>query len=530
MAATDPPEYLRPVPGSTVDYRADRGSEDPRTDNEDVIRKWAEWKKQSAKRKLKYFIPDWDDVVDPRYDFENERYGNSTGPEDRGSGGWDNEVFAHQFYDTPSYDGLLVSRDVLRKSKKKARVLEALANGNGGVHRYLRVPPDFPVMGDCGAYGYVDEPHPPYTVDDVLDYYTRHGFNYGISVDHLVFGASDEEGRKRRYDLTLRNAEEFYRKHRQQGLPWRPMAAVQGWDIDSYVAAAKQSVAMGYDYLAIGGLVRSSTDEVVLILRKIREAIGPEVHLHALGVARFATIKDFLEVGVTSMDSATYLRRAWTSARDNLWTRDRHIYTAIRIPAPVASLRARAKSEGNEGVERKIAEFEVKEGRRLTVEERETVVNAAQEAAKVEIMEEHLDTARALEQQCFDALRLYAEHDDAYTLTSLIELISEYEACVGRSSRREDYVATLAARPWDACDCAICAQAGVEVTIFRGNNRNRRRGFHNTRVFYDLLGEALETGELEKSQRGADVLDELLEAQGLEATAFSPEGKQSSLF
>ena len=28
---------------------------------------------------------------------------------------------------------------------------------------------------------------------------------------------------------------------------------------------------------------------------------------------------------------------------------------------------------------------------------------------------------------------------------------------------------------------------GVEVAIFRGNNRNRRRGFHNTHVFYQLL-------------------------------------------
>jgi len=31
----------------------------------------------------------------------------------------------------------------------------------------------------------------------------------------------------------------------------------------------------------------------------------------------------------------------------------------------------------------------------------------------------------------------------------------------------------------------------VEVAIFRGNNRNRRRGFHNTRVFYDLIGRIL---------------------------------------
>ena len=530
MATPASSEYLNPVQGKTIDYRADRGSEDPRTDNAAVQQKWEEWKAQSAQRQLKYFIPDWDDVVDPRYDFHEERYSNSTGPEDRGSGGWDNEVFAHQFYDTPSYDGLLVSRDVLRKSKKKARMLEELAEGNGGVHRYLRVPPDFPVMGDCGAFGYVDEPEPPYSVDEVLDYYTRHGFNYGISVDHLVFGASTEQGRQQRYDITLENAAEFYRKHTQLGLPWRPMAAVQGWDIDSYVEAATQSVAMGYDYLAIGGLVRSNTEEVLLILRNIREAIGADVDIHALGVARFATTKDFLDIGITSMDSATYLRRAWTSTRDNFWTRDKRIYTAVRIPDPLTSLRARAKSEGNEGVEKAIAEFEIKEGRRLSPEERETIIEATVEAAKVKVIEENLETARVLEQQCFEALRQYAEKDDAHTLVSLIERISEYEAYVGRKSRQEDYAAMLAARPWESCGCTICEQAGIEVAIFRGNNRNRRRGFHNTRVFYDLLGEALVTGSLEKPQRGIDVLDELLEQQGIHPEALSPEGKQSSLF
>jgi hypothetical protein len=33
--------------------------------------------------------------------------------------------------------------------------------------------------------------------------------------------------------------------------------------------------------------------------------------------------------------------------------------------------------------------------------------------------------------------------------------------------------------------------AGVEIIIFRGNNRNRRRGFHNTYVFYRLVQEIL---------------------------------------
>jgi hypothetical protein len=500
-------EYLNPVADETIDYRADRGSEDRRTPNSEVPRKWEEWQKQSDERELKYFIPDWADLVDPRYDFEKERYSNSNGSNDRGSGGWENEVFAHQFYDTPSYDGILVSREVLQKSKKKKRALEELADGNGGIHRYLRVPPDFPVMGDCGAFGYVDQEEPPYSVDDVLDYYTRHGFNYGISVDHLVFGAKDEDGRQYRYDLTLRNAQEFYSKHQAQGREWTPMAAVQGWNVNSYVEAAKQCADMGYDYLAIGGLVRSSTEEILLVLRKIREAVGPDVDLHALGVARFDMINEFVDIGVTSMDSATYLRRAWTSRKDNFWTRDEIKFSAIRVPGPKRSLRNSARKTAQTEAKKEIERKEAKTGKSLSEEEKETHLEEAVDTAIGKAFNEKLETARVMEQRCFYELRAYDKEDpDALTVPELVDLLDQYQEYVGRECLRNHYAAMLEARPWDACDCTICERAGIEVAIFRGNNRNRRRGFHNTRVFYDLLQQTLKTGNSVEIQRGADIV------------------------
>jgi len=51
----------------------------------------------------------------------------------------------------------------------------------------------------------------------------------------------------------------------------------------------------------------------------------------------------------------------------------------------------------------------------------------------------------------------------------------------------QDYRRTLKDRPWTRCDCGVCRGVGVEVVIFRGNNRNRRRGFHNVRDFYRNL-------------------------------------------
>ena len=50
---------------------------------------------------------------------------------------------------------------------------------------------------------------------------------------------------------------------------------------------------------------------------------------------------------------------------------------------------------------------------------------------------------------------------------------------------------TLQDRPWKHCDCAICRDVGVEVIIFRGSNRNKRRGFHNLGVYHRHLHRTL---------------------------------------
>lgn len=51
----------------------------------------------------------------------------------------------------------------------------------------------------------------------------------------------------------------------------------------------------------------------------------------------------------------------------------------------------------------------------------------------------------------------------------------------------ERYRATLNEKPWTQCSCAICQTASIEVIIFRGSNRNKRRGIHNLSVFKDHI-------------------------------------------
>ena len=196
----------------------------------------------------------------------------------------------------------------------------------------------------------------------------------------------------------------------------------------------------------------SSTPPVVLVQPEASpeqpEAEAPEF---VDGRDEAGLVEAFADLGVTSFDSASYLRRAWLGARDNYHTLTTD-YCALRIPDHRKSFRAkRAVKEGRIG-----------------------------EAA----------IAR-LEHRCLDAVRAYDAGGSG--VDEVLELLETYDGVIGQSRRhkKHDLRRTLEERPWVACPCAICRAVGVEVVIFRGNNRNRRRGFHNTWVFYERMAREL---------------------------------------
>jgi Queuine tRNA-ribosyltransferase/Family of unknown function (DUF6884) len=408
-----------------------------------VIKIPQSWWDQRSNRKLHYFIPEWDDLVDPDYDFDADTHSSGTGD-------WSNEVYAHQMYPTPNYDGILMSRAVAEKSKKKAKRINEM-----GVHRYLRVPREYSIMGDCGAFDYIAENVPPYSTHDVIDYYTRLGFDYGVSVDHLIVRASEQQ-KKYRYDLTIQNAEDFLKEHKKQGLPWEPIGAVQGWSPKSYAKAAAQYVKMGYKWIGLGGLVRSSTKVILAILEEVHRNIPKGINVHLFGLARLNAILEFKKYGVTSVDSASALRRAWLGGKDNYWSLTGDHYRAIRIPEAGKSFRAKRM---------------VSEGRA------------------------DADFVNKIEKKCISAVRQYDQ--GKLKINQVLDVIDEYDHLItsDRDGMREQYRRTLEDKPWKQCQCDICRKDGVEVVIFRGNNRNRRRGFHNIYVFYKLLRQVLETGD-----------------------------------
>jgi hypothetical protein len=404
---------------------------------------------------MKFFTPDWDDRVDPNFDFLTDRFTLQRDP-------YRDDLYAHELMNVRVYDGILLSRSAIGESGPKRALLEQL-----GARAYLRLPRDMELLGDCGAFGYVRDREPRYETDDVIAYYDRLGFDYGVSVDHLIVPEFQSE-RACRYELTLRNAQLFLDLWRRGRYRFAPIGAVQGWDVTSYVEAARATVAMGYDYIAVGGLARSNTRQVQEIVAAVVAAVPAGTRLHLFGVARATLHRFFLEVGVTSVDSAAPLRQAWLSAQDNYYAPNR-TYAAIRIPVADEE-RARA---------------------------RDTIL------ARSPLGDGGLATLRAAERAALRAVRDHAVGRER--LGTTLEAVMAYDQLLGERldgqkphRRQQLYHETLQDRPWKNCGCAICRDLGVEVIIFRGNNRNRRRGFHNLYTFYRRLQ------ELESSNKAGD--------------------------
>ncbi|WP_199328596.1 tRNA-guanine transglycosylase DpdA [Anabaena azotica] len=387
--------------------------------------------------KMEYFIPDWDDKVDEFYDFINDKFSPNRKTQ--------NDIYAHELYSEPTYDGILVSKTVMDKSKYKIAHIQNL----GGIHKYLRFPGK--VMGDCGAFGYIKLQNPPYTTGEILDYYEKLGFDYGVSIDHLIVGPFKEPGiREHRYELTLSNAEDFITKHNNLGYNFTPIGVAQGWNAESYGNAAKSLIEMGYQYIAVGGVAMSPTIEILEILQEVYKHLKPDTKLHLFGVGRIDALPYFRHLGVTSFDSSSPLRKAWLDAKDN-YHLDGKAYAAVRIPY---------------------------------VDKPSSTINHLLSEGKCDRVK-----LKELEQRALEVIRNY--DSGIVSLEDALSSLMDYDEVLQiarngkkQSRNRELYKELLEVKPWQRCECEICRKYGVEISIFRGSDRNRRRGFHNTYIFY----------------------------------------------
>lgn len=427
---------------------------------------------------MKFLYSDTQDYVDPKYDFltdssptSRERY-------------W-NDKYAHEIMDEAPYDGLLVSMSAIRQadgvaaSKVRYSTAEEQRLLREGARRFLRFDGpkhrDLMLMGDCGAFAYVEHHDPAYSPSEVVEFYLDAEFTHGVSPDHVIFACNlqnPEAGDQTkdtlyRYEITLENARTFRHLVRSEGDPFEPMGAVQGWSPKSMADASAALVKMGYKYLAIGGLVPLKVDAIKHVLRAIRDKIGPEPKMHLLGFAKADHIGEFTGYGITSFDSTSPLIRAFKDEKSNYYMDNGRggldYYTAIRVPQAMDNARLM------QGVKRGVfhaEDLQMREQRSL-------------------LLLREFDQGKRTVEETLEAIMDYSQflvRGDATGVATQDRALATTRARIER---------TLQDRPWKHCDCAICRDVGVEVIIFRGSNRNKRRGFHNLGVYHRHLHRTL---------------------------------------
>ncbi len=409
---------------------------------------------------MQFYFPDSQDQVDPSFDFITEERSifRVRQRDDR---------YAHEVIDPPPYDGLLISKpivDGLPGAGAKYTEAQRLRLHREGAKRFFRLNQndlDLKIMGDCGAFTYVREREPVYTVEEVLDFYEECGLDLGIAMDHLIFGydaAMDAKSStdvpeqwRFRQDLTVELAAEFLQLHRSQGCRFEPIAVAHGWSPLSYARAVTALQDIGYHRIALGGMVPLKTPDILDTLKAVSVALDPGAQLHLLGVTRTTHVQTFAGLGVTSFDSTSPFRQAFKDETDNYYTLDGS-FVALRIP----------QVDGNTRLRKQVTAG--------LVDQR---------------------SARRLERDCLNGLRRY--DTGGAGMESVLATILGYAELLGtKKDRSAEYRRTLEAKPWRRCSCTVCREIGVEVIVFRGAERNRRRGFHNLAVFSERLRRELD--------------------------------------
>ena len=307
-----------------------------------------------------------------------------------------------------------------------------------------------------------------------MEFYDDCDFTHGCSVDHIIFDFDETlhemeggtEDARRRFEITLENADQFLQIVLHQSNRFIPMGVVQGWSPGSMAVAASRLVKMGYKYLAIGGMVPLKSPQIRSCLAAIRQVIPNHIQLHILGFAKADDIVTFLPFNITSFDTTSPLIRAFKDNKQNYFQYNKlqnkiDYFTAIRVP---------------QSIENNSLKILVKTG----------VFKA--------------EDLTALEKKSLDALRAFDRGDAG--VEDALDPIMEYNAAIIYERPLEDvsdrskldiyrdrYLRTLTNKPWKKCACAICQQSSVEVMIFRASNRNTRRGIHNLYAYRSMLNE-----------------------------------------
>jgi hypothetical protein len=406
-----------------------------------------------------YFLPDWDDFLDVDYDFKTDSFSCAQ----RASRKEEHSIALMR--PQRLCDGVLVSLAQNLGTKgllKRIGHTDAESFAPKSVRTHFKLTENQWAFGDCGAFSYVNEELPTISVEQAVSLYDLYEFDYGASVDHIpvpelvIDGekiALPESERKARIRLTRRNAEKFISAHREHGASFVPVGVIQGLAPRDFARQLGDYFDMGYTHIALGGLVPRADSEIRQIVERVHAAnqrLRRPLWIHLLGVYRPALQADFRRCQIASFDSATYFRKAWLRSDQNYLAPSGDWYAAIRVP-PTRDARTFARLRKS-----RLPKAEIKR----------------------------------LEGTALDALHAYDK--GRLSLKRCLEAITAYDRLLIRAEVIDEglessYRKTLRDKPWRNCDCAVCKAIGVDVVTFRGLNRNKRRGAHNTLMLYRAL-------------------------------------------
>jgi len=406
---------------------------------------------------VKFFYADTMDVVDLNYDF----IANYRSPErDRHMDG----AYPHELLVSPPYDGMLISRAAIGGDGRTNHYTQGqrFRLTREGARKFLRFPykgyngppEDYPIMGDCGSYSYINLEKPLYSVDEIVDFYDSCGFTHGVSPDHIILGMNPKWDNARlcpeyiasRAAYTVNSAKIFMNMCKKRKVQFIQVGAVQGWSPKSYAKYANELVEHGYEYLGFGGLSKKLVHDIYDVVAEVRCKIPSHIKVHIFGFNRFRDLDRFHGLDITSFDSTSPLLRAFKDGRDNYFAPDGKHYSAFRV--------------------RQLHEKKLKK--------------------RIQSGNIDMNIVAKYEKVCHENLRGYAR--DEVSLNVVLDYLCQYEKLISPSANsREYYRRTLLGKPWEKCPCNICKTIGIDVMIFGGINRNKRRGFHNLYVFHEKL-------------------------------------------
>ena len=206
------------------------------------------FRRTRARIRVDFFFPDSQDQIDPSFDFERE----ASSPDRVRQR---DDRYAHEVISPAPYTGMLLSKALVdgpgastpsrNGTGSTDSACAASSASTPATGRGLRRSATAARSTTCARRSRRTRSRRS------IDFYEECGFDYGISVDHVILGyipdATDVVRPLReapqdwidRQELTLEYAAEFLRRHRAINASFTPLGVAQGWSPTSYAHAVQ---------------------------------------------------------------------------------------------------------------------------------------------------------------------------------------------------------------------------------------------------------------------------------------------------